>query len=51
MEQTKLYKEDWIGLRELNESGRLIRKHINNKHCEYNKFHVRAMFVPFLKKK
>lgn len=36
MKETDLYKEDWIGLRELDESGRLVLGHVPGPHMHFS---------------
>ncbi len=35
MEETALYQEDWIGLRQLQEGGRLVRAHCPGFHMQF----------------
>lgn len=35
MEETALYREDWIGLRELQEGGRLVRDRCPGQHMQF----------------
>eukprot|EP00955_Chlamydomonas_euryale_P059855 357516-Chlamydomonas_euryale.AAC.15 len=36
LEQQRLYTEDWIGLRKLDESGRLVRASIEGRHMHFS---------------
>jgi len=49
MEETQLYKEDMIGLKTLNEAGKLQIVHINNNHVTFSDDDVRNIMVPVLK--
>ena len=36
MRDTELYKEDWIGLKELDEGGRLVLGHVPGPHMHFS---------------
>lgn len=48
MEDTELYKKDLIGIRELNESGRMGIVRLNYTHVIYRQTDVLEHFLPFL---
>lgn len=49
MKETRLWKEDWIGLRSLSEDMKLINTNIPNAdHLDYNDSHIKDEFIPFL---
>lgn len=47
--QTDLYKEDWIGLRALDESGRVTYLAFPGDHLSINDLEIRDFVVPYLK--
>ena len=49
MEETDLYKNDYIGLKELNEKGKLTIVHIDNRHVTFSDDDIRNIMVPILK--
>ena len=48
MEDTYFYRKDLLGIRELNESGRMSIVRLNYTHVIYRKDDVLTHFVPFL---
>ncbi|XP_050227520.1 uncharacterized protein LOC126677108 [Mercurialis annua] len=48
VEQTKLYEEDWIGLKELNEAGRVHFVNVTGGHLGISKSDMKKEVVPFL---
>ena len=48
MEETERYKKDLIGIRELNESGRIRIVRLNYTHVIYRKHDVLEHFISFL---
>jgi palmitoyl-protein thioesterase len=50
LRETDLYKEDLIGLKWLDEQGKLELVSFNKAHTEYNEKDSRSVFVPFLLK-
>lgn len=50
MESQELYKNDYLGLKYLNEKNRLEIVHINGKHTAYTDEDIYKTFLPFLKK-
>lgn len=49
MEDTDLYKQDYIGLKKLNEKGQLHIAHINGDHEKFTDEDIRNLMVPLLK--
>ena len=49
MFDTQMYKEDWLGLKTLYESGKFKLDHINNAHVTFSDDEIRNMMVPVLK--
>lgn len=49
MEETKLYKEDWLGLKYLNENGKLKQVHLPITHDDLREADIDDIIVPFLK--
>lgn len=51
MKDTDLYKEDWIGLRELDESGRLVLGHVPGPHMHFSLEWLRTNVInPYLRR-
>ncbi|XP_078433625.1 alpha/beta-Hydrolases superfamily protein isoform X2 [Wolffia australiana] len=48
-EETQLYKEDWIGLRALNEAGRVKKISVAGNHLGISRADMRKHIVPYLK--
>ena len=49
MEDAQIYKEDLIGLKDLNEKGKLKTAHIDSSHTKYKDEDIKNTFIPFLK--
>ena len=49
MEDTPLYKDDYIGLKSLDEKKALFQVHIDKNHIEYTDEDITKHFIPFLK--
>ena len=48
MEDSDLYKEDWLGLKYLDSNGRLFQQHINNTHTTFSDDEMANIFLPFI---
>ena len=44
-----MYQEDWLGLKTLNDAGKLQLKNIDNAHVTFSDNDIRTMMVPILK--
>lgn len=49
-EQSEIYQKDLLGLRSLQDQGKLKFIHINDAHTKYNEDHIWKIFIPFLKR-
>jgi palmitoyl-protein thioesterase len=47
--QTNLYKEDWIGLRALDESGRVTYIAFPGDHLSINDLEIKDFVIPYLR--
>ena len=50
MENMTWYKQDNLGLRTLNEKGKITKVTLNEKHVAFTGEDVDKLFIPFLKK-
>ena len=50
LEKLDMYRDDWLGLRKLNEDNRLFQVHINRKHIDFDENDITHNFLPFLKR-
>ena len=46
--QTKLYKEDWIGLKTLNEAGKVKFISVSGNHLQISRADMKKYIVPYL---
>lgn len=49
MENTEIYKKDWLGLKYLKEHNKIKVVHIDAKHVVYGLQDIEKTFLPFLK--
>ena len=49
MEDTEMYKNDWLGLKYLKEHNKIKIVHIDAKHVVYGLQNIEKTFLPFLK--
>jgi palmitoyl-protein thioesterase len=48
MTESQLYKEDWIGLRTLDQAGKVRTIEVDADHCIYGTPEIQSYFLPFL---
>jgi|TARA_B110000305_G_scaffold219504_1_gene260536 palmitoyl-protein thioesterase len=49
MEDTEIYKNDWLGLKYLQEHGKIKMVHIDAQHIKYGQEDIEKTFLPFLR--
>ena len=48
MEDSKFYQDDLLGLKYLEENGKLVQKTINSTHVDWSDADMKNTFIPFL---